>query len=91
MHKVERVRRFQGARGGDKTKTIVMGILERASENKPKRVRATVISDRKRATMLPEVAAAVSPDATIYADEYRHSLERLTVRHEGRRPHSRIR
>ncbi|HLG95772.1 MAG TPA: IS1595 family transposase [Bryobacteraceae bacterium] len=51
-------------------KTIVMGVLERASEGKPKRVRTTILSDRKKATMLPEVAAHVSKDATIYSDEH---------------------
>ncbi|MBV9499796.1 MAG: IS1595 family transposase [Acidobacteriaceae bacterium] len=51
-------------------KTIVMGVLERASEGKQKRVRATVIADRKKGTMLPEVAAHVAKDAVLYCDEH---------------------
>jgi ISXO2-like transposase domain len=40
-------------------KTIVLGILERAGENKPKRVRTTVTSDCKRDTIRPEIKAHV--------------------------------
>jgi hypothetical protein len=72
MHKDRKLRTLQGKRGGggDNGKTIVMGILERASKDKPKKVRATIISDRKKATMMPEIEAAVSKDATIYSDEF---------------------
>lgn len=55
---------------GTGNKTIVMGVLERASEGKPKRVRATIIADRKKGSILPEVSAHVSKDATIYSDEH---------------------
>jgi transposase-like protein len=72
MHKVKRDER---KRTGDLTaggggKTIVMGVLERAAEGKPKKVRATIISDRKKKTMMPEIAATVAKDATVYADEF---------------------
>ncbi len=51
-------------------KTIVLGILERATEKKPRRVRTTVIADRKRLTILPEVRAHVERGSTIYSDEH---------------------
>jgi hypothetical protein len=71
MHKDRKRRVMKGKRGADSgNKTIVMGVLERASENKTKRVRATVIADRKKLTMMPEIAATVSTDAIIYSDEY---------------------
>jgi ISXO2-like transposase domain len=64
-----------------------MGVLERASEGKEKRVRATIIADRKKGTMLPEVSSLVSKDAMIYSDEHGekwnidHDLEMQVVRH----------
>jgi transposase-like protein len=71
MHKDRKFRPLQGNRGGTAAgKTVVMGILERASEGKPKRVRATIIADRKKPTMMAEIAATVSKDATIYSDEF---------------------
>ena len=71
MHKVDRIRKFQGRRGSaDGTKTIVLGILERASEGKKKRVRATVIADRKKPTIQAEVGAIVEKGSTIYSDEF---------------------
>jgi ISXO2-like transposase domain/Transposase zinc-ribbon domain len=72
MHKDRKVRAMKGARGGGDSgnKTIVMGVLERASKDKPKKVRATIIPDRKKATMMPEIKAIVSPDAKVYADEF---------------------
>ena len=58
---------MQGKRGGPDAgnKTIVMGILERASEGKPKRVRTSIISDRKKVTMQPEIAAHVEDGSII--------------------------
>jgi transposase-like protein len=72
MHKDRKLRTLKGKRGGggDNGKSIVMGILERASKGKPKKVRATIISDRKKATMMPEIEAAISKDAAVYADEF---------------------
>ena len=71
MHKARKVRVMQGKRGGGDAgnKTIVLGILERATEAKRKRVRATIIADRKKTTFQPEVAAHVEPGAIIYSDE----------------------
>ena len=61
MHKDRKARAMKGKRGGGDSgnKTIVMGILERASKGKPKRVRATITSDRKKATMMPETRCAM--------------------------------
>jgi hypothetical protein len=72
MHKDRKIRVMQGKRGGADAgnKTIVMGILERASEGKPKRVRTSIISDRKNATIRPEVAAHVEDGSVIYSDEF---------------------
>ncbi len=63
MHKGRKLRAQKG------NKSIVLGILERAAEGKPKRVRATVIPDRKAITMRPEIEAAIASDAKVYADE----------------------
>jgi hypothetical protein len=63
---------MQGKRGGSDAgnKTIVMGILERASEGKPKRVRASIVSDRKKVTMQSEIAAHVEDGSIVYSDEF---------------------
>jgi transposase-like protein len=80
MHKDRKVRAMKGKRGGGDAgnKTIVMGVLERASEGKKKKVRATIIPDRKKATMMPEIAAIVDPSAKVYTDEFGGSWN-----HEG--------
>jgi transposase-like protein len=68
MHK-DRKRRVQKySQKGEKT--VVLGVLERASEGKPKRVRATVVSDRKRNTMQAEIAGTVEKGSKIYSDEH---------------------
>jgi len=46
-------------------KTIVLGILERASEGKPKRIRTSVIADRKNPSMQPEFRAHVEPASAL--------------------------
>jgi transposase-like protein len=68
MHKDRKMRVQKNGRSGDKA--IVLGILERETEGKKKKVRATVISDRKGKTMRAEIAAAVEPGSTIYSDEF---------------------
>jgi hypothetical protein len=72
MHKDRKLRVMKGKRGGADAgnKTIVMGILERASEGKPKRVRTSIISDRKKTTMQPEIAAHVADGSVVYSDEH---------------------
>ncbi len=68
MHKDRKVKAQKVSQKGDKS--IVLGILERASEKKPKRVRATVVPDRKKNTMQAEVGAIVGDGATVYSDEF---------------------
>jgi hypothetical protein len=69
MHKDRKMRAQKTSQKGDKT--IVLGVLERASESKKsKRVRATVVSDRKKNTMQAEVAGVVERGAKVYSDEY---------------------
>ena len=48
---------------------MMLGILERASGPKPKRVRTSIISDRKRSSIAPEVAAHVALGSEINSDE----------------------
>jgi transposase-like protein len=68
MHKDRKRRVQQKSRTGDKT--IVLGLLERASEGKQKRVRATVIGDRKQKTIQAEVSGNVEKGSKIYADDF---------------------
>ncbi len=67
MHKARKERAQKHSKHGDKT--IVLGVLERASEGKPKRVRATVIADRKKETMREEVRATVAKGSQIHSDD----------------------
>jgi hypothetical protein len=69
MHKDAKVRAQKAGRNTG-NKAVVLGVLERATEKKPKRVRATVISDRKADTMRAEIAANVEKGSTIYSDEF---------------------
>jgi len=69
MHK-SRKARMQAQHGKNGDKTIVLGIVERASETKHKRIRATVVADRKKPTMQAEIAGAVAPGAQLYSDEF---------------------
>jgi hypothetical protein len=68
MHKSRKRELQKLSQKGDKT--IVLGILERASEDKPKRVRATVVADRKKPTIQAEVSGAVEKGSKVYTDEY---------------------
>jgi transposase-like protein len=61
MHISERKRRITGT--GTKDKTAVMGILERGG-----RVRATVVSNRKKSTLQTEVRKHVEAGAALYTD-----------------------
>jgi transposase-like protein len=67
MHKRRKVQVQKHSQKGDKA--IVLGILERASKGKPKRVRASVIPDRTNKTMQPEVLAHVEAGSQINSDE----------------------
>jgi transposase-like protein len=59
MHKSRKLKVQREANSQKGDKAIVLGILERASEKKNKRVRATVVPDRKKNTMQAEVAGVV--------------------------------
>jgi len=69
MHK-DRKRRMQLSAGRTAGKTAVLGILEREAAGKRKRIRTSVIGDRKAATIKPEVIAHVEQGATIYSDDF---------------------
>lgn len=69
MHKDKKAR-VQSEYGKMGDKTIVLGILERASGKKQKRVRATVIPDRKKNTMQAEVTGVVENGAQLYSDVF---------------------
>ena len=62
MHVSARKRRITGT--GGKDKTAVLGMLERNG-----RVRTTVIENRKRKTIQPEVREHVEAGAALYSDE----------------------
>ena len=47
----------------------MLGILERETENKPKRVRATVIPDRTKPVMQENVRPHVEAGSQVYSDE----------------------
>jgi transposase-like protein len=69
MHKARKHKVQSQNQKGD-NKTVVIGVLERASEGSQKRVRATVIPDRKRGTIQAEVSGIVEKGSKVYSDEY---------------------
>ncbi len=68
MHKNDR-RRKNLKGGGAAGKAIVLGILERETEGKPKRVRATVIPDRTKTVMQENIRPHVETGSQIYSDD----------------------
>ena len=68
MHKDRKKKVQQHSQKGDKA--IVLGILERASAGKQKKVRATVVADRKKPTMQEEVRGNVEKGTQIHSDEF---------------------
>jgi transposase-like protein len=63
MHKARKAAAQKTSQKGDKA--IVLGMLERKG-----RVRATVISDRKKPSIVPHVAANVADGSVIHTDEF---------------------
>jgi transposase-like protein len=63
MHKHIRARKITGT--GGKDKTVVAGIMERGGE-----MRATVVSDTRRATLQSGIRANVEPGAIVYTDAH---------------------
>jgi len=70
MHKERKLRAMNGRGAGTHGKTVVLGILERASEGKPKRIRTSILNDRKNSSIQPEVQAHVETGSKIYSDEF---------------------
>jgi hypothetical protein len=68
MHKSDRRRKNLKGRGSA-GKAIVLGILERETEGKPKRVRATIIPDRTKTVMQENVKPHVEAGSQVYSDE----------------------
>ncbi|MGA2880068.1 MAG: IS1595 family transposase [Bryobacteraceae bacterium] len=68
MHKNDK-RRKNLKGGGSAGKAIVLGILERETEGKAKRVRATIIPDRTKAVMQENVKPNVETGSQIYSDD----------------------
>jgi transposase-like protein len=69
MHRNKKAKMQMYSRVGD-NKTVVLGILERASEGKPSRVRARVIPSRIRPIIRGIVRETVEQGTTINSDEH---------------------
>ena len=86
MHRA-RKNKVQAEGGRNGKKTIVLGILERASAGKTKRIRTSILNDRKRDSMQPEIVAQIEPGSTVYSDEFADNwrmddkFERAVVNH----------
>ena len=72
MHK-DRKRRAQAQSRSLGNKTIVLGMLERETEKRSKRVRATIIADRSRESIREEVCAHIERGSQIHSDEHAFS------------------
>jgi hypothetical protein len=66
MHTGQRAARV--AEIGGKDKTAVMSILERSKDGKPNRVRASVVSNRKKKTLQAGVRKHVEAGSSLYID-----------------------
>lgn len=72
---------------GDKTKTPVIGIVERKTAERKGRVVARVIPDTKSKTLLDNVKQYVLPKSMVYTDELKsyHEIGHMTNGYEHRR------
>ena len=68
MHRSRKVAVQKESRMGN-NKTIVLGIPEREAESKPKRVRATVLSERTKESMQESIRPNVEEGSKVYSDE----------------------
>ncbi len=68
MHKARREQKITGTGGAGKT--VVMGILERGTEEQQSRVRARVIESAGKAVLHAEVRAHVEPGSALFTDEH---------------------
>jgi transposase-like protein len=66
MHRDVRERKITGT--GGKDKTAVMGILERGKDGQNSKVRATVIPNRRKKALQPEVRKHVQAGSALYTD-----------------------
>src|SRR5260370_41754732 len=66
MHKSVRARKITGT--GGKDKTAVMGILERNKDGKRSTGRTTVVPNRRKAALQPEVRKHVEAGSALYTD-----------------------
>ncbi len=69
MHKVRRAKAITGT--GNANKTIVLGIVERSTADRPSRIRAGVIQSADRNTLHGAITATVEQGATVYTDSWR--------------------
>ena len=66
MHAWKRAIKITGT--GGKDKTMVMGILERGKDGKPSKVRTSVVANRKKKSLQPEVRKHVEAGSALYTD-----------------------
>lgn len=81
MHKSRKAKLQMGSRRGD-NKTIVLGILQRETEGRPKKIRTAVIPDRTRETMEDHVLPAVDRDSKLFTDEHGYYWGQSGFEHE---------
>jgi transposase-like protein len=67
MHKNDK--RRKNVKSGGVGKTIVLGILQRETEGKPKKIRATVIPDRTGSVMRENVQPHLGRGSQVFSDE----------------------
>jgi len=72
MHKSKREEKITGT--GNVDKTAVMGLLQRTTEGAASQVRAGVVPNVKRETLLPIVRDHVEPGAHVYTDSLKSYL-----------------
>lgn len=61
------VNQLQGRKGGQKGKAAVLGLLERHGDGQS-RMRATVVANNKRSSVMPVVRASVADGSSVYTD-----------------------
>jgi transposase-like protein len=80
MHRIRRNK--VNMQANNKGKTLVLGILQRETEGRPKKIRATVVPDRKRETMEENVLPAVEPASKLFTDEHGYYWGQNGFEHE---------
>jgi hypothetical protein len=67
MHRIRRNK--VNMQANNKGKTLVLGILQRASEDRPKKIRASVIPDRSKPVIREHIIPTVEAGSSIYSDD----------------------